>query len=152
MSLEIGSADLSVVLPFRQSLLRPMQTVDACVFDGDEALDADHLVARLGGEVVGIASVVPSARPGGAADGRRIRMVGVVPTHRGEGIGVELTAACVGRAVVRGASETWLSSRSHLVGWYRAMGFDVVGPEYDKPPVGPHVDLALPLSPGPSGP
>ncbi len=152
MSLAIGPADLSVVLPFRQALLRPMQTVEACVFEGDEAPDADHLAARFDGEVVGIASVVPSARPGGPVDGRRIRMVGVVAAHRGEGVGVELTAACVGRAVVRGASEVWLSSRSHLVGWYRAMGFDVVGPEYDKPPVGPHVDLALPLRSGPSGP
>lgn len=152
MSVAIGPADLTAVLPFRQSLLRPMQSIETCVFDGDEAPDADHLVARIDDEVVGVASVVPSARPGGPGDGRRIRMVGVVPDHRGDGIGVELTAACVGRAVVRGASEVWLSSRSHLVGWYRAMGFDVVGPEYDKPPVGPHVDLVLSLTSGPDRP
>lgn len=149
MSLAIGPADLTAVLPHRQAWLRPMQSVEACVFEGDVASDADHLVARLDGEIVGIASVVPSARPRGPENGRRIRMVGVAPAHRGKGIGVELTAACVGRAVARGASEVWLSSRAHLVGWYRAMGFDVVGPEYDKPPVGPHVDLALSLRSGP---
>lgn len=134
----IEAVPLAEVLPLRQAVLRPTQPIDACVFPGDEDPDAVHLAAFVDGALVGVASLAPDPRPSGDPDGRRIRMVGVVESARGRGLGEALVAACLAHAP---AGEVWLSARLHLVDWYEALGFGPVGDVYDKPPVGPHRDM-----------
>ncbi len=130
---------LADTLPLRQQLLRPMQDLDELVFDGDESAEAVHLGAFEDGRLVGIATLAPAPGPLGRW---RIRQVGVVESHRGRGLGRRLVAS-----LLEGVEEpVHLSARSHLEDWYVTLGFRRSGEVYDKPPVGPHVDMVR--SPG----
>ena len=121
-------------LPLRQQLLRPMQELDELIFDGDEDPEAIHLAAFDGEAMVGIASLAPSPSPLGRW---RMRQIGVVPERRGTGLGRRLV-----EVLLDGADEqVHLSARAHLEAWYLGLGFERVGELYDKPPVGPHVDM-----------
>ena len=138
---EIRDVALADVLPLRQRILRPTQTLDECRFDGDDDPRAVHL--GVGDPLLAIASVVPTPHRSAPGLGWRIRMVGVVEERRGEGIGQALVEACALRAVAAGAPGVWLSARLHLRPWYEHLGFEPVGVVYDKPPVGPHIDMRL---------
>lgn len=111
-----------------------MQELDELVFEGDEDPGAVHLGAYDGDDMVGIASLAPSPGPLGRW---RIRQVGVVPRGRGAGLGRRLVEALLEEA----EGPVHLSARSHLEDWYLGLGFERVGEVYDKPPVGPHVDM-----------
>lgn len=124
-------------LPLRQQLLRPMQELDELVFDGDEDPEAFHLAAFDGDAMVGVASLAPSP---GLLGRWRIRQIGVIPERRGSGLGRRLVEALLEQT----DEPVHLSARVHLEDWYLAMGFERVGDVYDKPPVGPHVDMSRP--------
>jgi predicted GNAT family N-acyltransferase len=131
---ELRPVSLADTLPLRQQLLRPTQDLDELVFEGDEDAEAKHLGAFEGGELVGIATLAPSPGPLGRW---RIRQVGVVEPRRGAGLGRLLV-----ESLLEGVEEpVHLSARSHLEDWYVGLGFVRIGDVYDKPPVGPHVDM-----------
>lgn len=139
MNPDIRRVPLADVLPLRQAILRPTQSVDELTFDGDEDPEAVHLA--VGDPIVGITSVVPTAHPAGGPGGWRIRMVGVVEERRGAGIGARLVSSALECARERDADEVWLSARLPLREWYEALGFEAFGEVYEKPPVGPHLDM-----------
>ena len=51
--------------PLRSLVLRPGRPLADCVFEGDSSPGAVHFGAEVDGRIVGVASVVPEARPGG---------------------------------------------------------------------------------------
>jgi predicted GNAT family N-acyltransferase len=132
--IEIRRVSLADTLPLRQRLLRPTQELDELVFSGDEDPGAVHLGAFDGDDIVGIASLAPSPGPLGRW---RIRQIGVAPELRGAGLGRRLVETLLDEV----EGPVHLSARSHLEDWYLGMGFERVGGVYDKPPVGPHVDM-----------
>ena len=88
---------------------------------------------------MGIVSLYREARPGGPADGWRIRGMATEPDVRGAGYGAALVAACVEHAAAAGGGELWCNARMGAVGFYRRMGFDAVSDEFDIPDIGPHM-------------
>ena len=88
---------------------------------------------------MGIVSLYREPRPGGPADGWRIRGTATEPDVRGAGYGAALVAACVEHAAASGGGELWCNARMGAVGFYRRLGFDVVSDEFDIPGIGPHV-------------
>ncbi len=61
----------------------------------------------------------------------------VLPEHRG-GVGSVLLAAAQDLAEGMGAGCLWATARVPALGLYRRAGWVVVGPQWDKPGVGPH--------------
>lgn len=101
-----------------------------------------HLAAVLDGEVIGACSVGPAQwpRPDLAALDEphwQLRSMAVLPAHRG-GVGRALVSAAHDLAAEAGARCLWATARVRALGLYRRAGWRVVGPEWDKPGVGPH--------------
>jgi ribosomal protein S18 acetylase RimI-like enzyme len=84
-------------------------------------LDAHpHLLGRVDGRDVGCAQL----RPG--SDLAYVSGVGVLPAERGRGYGKALLVACRTEAAARGCELVWLNASSTSVGFYEAIGFELV--------------------------
>ena len=96
---------------------------------GDLALDADLLVAERGGQVAGAVVHVGPGRPRSGifpSDWSVIRMLVVDPAHRGQGLGRQLVAACLRRALRDQAPAIGLHTSPIMVSalrLYASLGF-----------------------------
>ncbi|HET6818140.1 MAG TPA: GNAT family N-acetyltransferase [Mycobacteriales bacterium] len=90
-----------------------------------------HLVGRVGGRAVACAQV----RPG--PELAYVNGVGVLPAERGHGYGAAMMTACRVEARVHGCELVWLNASPTSVGFYEAIGFELVDT---------HVALAAPSS------
>lgn len=99
------------------------------------------IVAELVGRIVGTVTLYPDGtRAQGAgwpAGWAGIRLLGVIPEARGQGIGRALTEECLHRAHHHGASAIGLHTNEWMrvaQGMYQRMGFQRI-PEHDFHPV-----------------
>ena len=88
-------------------------------------VDADlgahpHLLGRVDGRAVACAQL----RSG--RDLAYVSGVGVLPSLRGEGYGAAMMVACRAQAVVRGCEAIWLNASERSIGFYEAIGFELV--------------------------
>jgi GNAT superfamily N-acetyltransferase len=162
-TLTAGGIRTADTVPLRLAVLRPGCPADAAVFDGDDDPHTFHAGVRLGGRVVGVASVYLQGRgpgaPGGAPpvpaahDGTCWQLRGMATQDglRGRGVGRLALRACLAHVASRGGTWAWCNARTGAVGFYAAQGWRVVSPEFDIPTVGPHVVMETPVAPAASG-
>ena len=134
----IGAADTR---PLRQCVLRPHQSADELVFDGDDHPDALHVGAFHGGQLLGIASVAPAPMPGTDAPAWQLRGMAVLPGVRRQGVGRQVLDACLTHLRAHRATMLWCNGRTPAMGFYTRLGFTAVGEEFVVPHSGPHYVL-----------
>ncbi|MFC4436539.1 MULTISPECIES: GNAT family N-acetyltransferase [Natrialbaceae] len=97
--------------------------------------DAVHFAAYDGDESVG------AARLRELEDGiAKVERVAVLESRRGEGIGRDLMAAVEKQARELGLEELKLHSQSHAAGFYRDLGYEQRGGEFEEAGI-PHVKM-----------
>lgn len=84
----------------------------------DECL---HFLARLDGQPVGTARLLPDGHIG---------RVAVLAAGRGRGIGLALMQAAIEAARERGHAHAELAAQTHALAFYRRLGFEAYGPEF----------------------
>jgi GNAT superfamily N-acetyltransferase len=110
------------------------------VYPGDDAPGTWHVGAYdEHGDLLGIASVYTQS-PEGENDpcAYRLRGMAVLPQAQGQGCGRALVLACVSHVMAHGGTRLWCNGRVSALGFYEAVGFRPVGPEFDLPFSGPH--------------
>jgi GNAT superfamily N-acetyltransferase len=125
--------------PLRLAVLRPGRPIEAAQFPGDDAPTTRHFGAFRDGQLLGIASLYLAElleRPGSRA--LQLRGMASAPEVRGLGLGRALVHACVKFARENRAELLWCKARVGAVGFYRRLGFEIVGDEFEIPDVGPH--------------
>ncbi len=138
---EIGESPLADLLPLRQRVLRPELAAEYARFDGDGDPSTLHIAARLGGDVVGVASlfrVAPPERephsviPVAAAAGLPWQLRGMATEHdyRGRGVGRWMVAACLQHVFDAGGGVVWCNARTEAAGFYERLGFTVDDSEF----------------------
>ena len=132
----------SATRPLRQAVLRPGQPPESAIYPGDESPGAWHVGAYRGGDLLGIASVYIEA-PAGEKDpcAYRLRGMAVLPHAQGQGYGRALVQACVRHVMAHGGNTLWCNGRVSVLGFYQALGFRLVGQQFDLPFSGPHFRL-----------
>lgn len=135
------SVPAAAVRPLRQTVLRPGQPADSCVYPGDNDPRTVHFAAYLDGQLVGIASLYAEGRPEGAPaePGWRLRGMASAPEVRGVGVGRAVLQACLDHVAGEGGGEVWCNARTPAIGFYAAAGFEIVSEPFDIPGIGPHV-------------
>ncbi|MDX1419627.1 MAG: GNAT family N-acetyltransferase [Rubricoccaceae bacterium] len=130
--------------PLRSSILRPGQPPGALVYPGDDHPQALHAGAFEGARLVGIATVHPEPPPAAyredlpAGEAFRLRGMATLPDVRGGGYGRRLLDACFEHVRAHGGPVLWCNARVVALDFYRRMGLETVGPEFDIPGIGPH--------------
>lgn len=86
--------------------------------------DAIHLLALDGDRPVGTARILISGEVG------KIGRVAVLAEARGRGMGQALVLFAVEELTRRGCSRAALGAQTYAVGFYEALGFAAIGPEF----------------------
>lgn len=126
MSLQISETrDIALCRQLRRVVFIEEQGVP----EADEVDDQDdaalHLLARLDAEPVGSARLLIKGDQG------KIGRVCVLKSARGAGIGAALIRAAVARfGQMPGILSVKLGAQTHALGFYAALGFDAIGPDY----------------------
>ncbi|MGC8201489.1 GNAT family N-acetyltransferase [Aliiroseovarius sp. PTFE2010] len=140
MTLDIGQTqDIAACRALRFTVFVDEQNVppEEEIDDLDDA--AIHMIVRRDGKPVGTARMLIQGDTG------KIGRVCVLACERGRGTGAALMQACLDRLqdepdVVRAK----LSSQTHAIAFYEALGFSAYGPEYDDAGI-PHRDMVREL-------
>ena len=125
--------------PLRLAVLRPGRPIETAKFPGDDLPTTQHFGAFRDGHLLGIASLYQAElpeRPGPRA--LQLRGMATSPDVRGMGFGRALARACMAFTRENGVELLWCNARVGAVGFYRKLGFEIVGTEFEIPDVGPH--------------
>jgi predicted GNAT family N-acyltransferase len=118
-----GQRDLREIIAIRRAVFTDEQhltdTVDRDPHD--QGAGSVQVLARLDDEPVGIGRLHVWRGEG------NIAWVAVLPQYRGLGIGWEIMDALLEAAGRMGAQRVTLSAQTHAIGFYRLLGFRVVG-------------------------
>ncbi|SDF50889.1 GNAT family N-acetyltransferase [Klenkia brasiliensis] len=114
---------------------------------GDHAPSTVHLAAVTDeGRVVGVVRFHPQVCPWRDTEyAWQLRGMATDPEVRGLGAGRALVAEGLVQISRAGADLVWCDAREAAVGFYERIGFTVVSPPYDMPPVGIHLGMVLDL-------
>lgn len=152
MTIEVRPAEVSEILPLRKAVLRPMEPVAPSEYDAYDG--AAHVGAFDGELVVGCATVIPSPYPGddggaGAIESAwQLRGMAVSPDRQGSGIGALVLGEALILVAATGAPALWANARSTALGFYAAMGFEIVSDEFSYGPAElPHKRILRHLRP-----
>ena len=128
--------------PLRQSELRPGRPLAAAKFTGDDLPSTKHFGAFQGNDLVGIASLFLAEMPEHPGiNAWQLRGMATAPAVRGAGFGRALVAACVAFATESGKPLIWCNARTSAVEFYRKLGWEILGAEFEVPDVGPHFHM-----------
>lgn len=123
----------------RSQVLRPGIPPEALVYPGDGDPETVHFAAVADGHIVGIASLYHAPRAGSSDAGEwQLRGMATAPEVRGKGFGAALVREAMAHARAKGGTLFWFNARVVALGFYRKLGFETVGDEFDVPGVGPH--------------
>ena len=142
---ELRAVAVESVRPVRGIVLRPGQSPEQLIWDDDDHPDALHVGAYLGGELVGIGTILPQSHPDHGAEGWRIRGMATLPIARGKGVGGDVLDYCLAYAQRRGARYFWCNARVAALSLYQRRGFVTVGDMFEPPEIGPHYRMVKPL-------
>ncbi len=121
--------------------------MDASKFAGDEADSTVHLGALVEGQIVGIASLVRAPMPEQTGpDAFQLRGMATADAVRSRGVGRALVAACLDAARESRLELLWCNARTSATGFYLKCGFQIIGPEFEIPDVGPHFRMYVRLA------
>lgn len=125
----------AAVRALRRAVLREGRS--DVVFDEDEEPSTIHVAARdEGGAVVGVATFLPSASVPGTW---QLRAMAVDPTWQGTGVGRMVLEHGVDLVRAAGGRDLWAHGRDSALGFYRQLGWEVVGDQYTTAATGlPH--------------
>ncbi|MFN8184514.1 MAG: GNAT family N-acetyltransferase [Candidatus Nanopelagicales bacterium] len=144
--IRVRPASANEVRGVQMQVLRPHGALPG---DRPHPVSWRHLAAEVDGQVVGAVSVGPARweradltplpRPHW-----QLRSMAVLTAYRG-GAGARLLSAAVATARESGAGALWAAARIEALGLYLRGGWQAVGGPWDKPGIGPHRYVVLPL-------
>ena len=125
--------------PVRLPVLRPGKPVESCIFDGDDLPATVHLGIYDDGAVVGVISIFESGSPL-FGEGRQFQLRGmaVLASHQKQGLGDKLMAAAEGYIRDNGGGLIWFNAREIAVGFYKKMGYKIIGEPFTIGDIGTH--------------
>ncbi|MBC7398338.1 MAG: GNAT family N-acetyltransferase [Mucilaginibacter sp.] len=131
-------------LPLRNTVLREGKlTPNEMRYPNDNAQGSFHLGYFIKGELVSILSFHLVGYKQFQGDGYQMRGVATIEKYRGEGIGTKLLNFAIVYLLGQKANYIWCNARRKALRFYQNAGFEIVSPEFDLPPAGPHNALYL---------
>lgn len=134
--------------PVRHPVLRAGQPITACAFTGDDLATTIHLGAYIDQQLVGVASFLLAQD---ATIHSRLHLIDQVQYQlRGMAVLDYCQGQQIGQKIVQYAHELlsnkrvavlWCNARESAAGFYKKMGYTIVGTVFDVPTIGPHYKM-----------
>ena len=109
---------------------------------GDEDSDTLHLGIFAEGELAGIVSLMKASNPSFKQRPQyQIRGMATSGFHQGKGFGKKLLKEAENRLIGLGVKLAWCNARLVALEFYKKMGYEIQGPVFELPEIGPHYKM-----------
>ena len=145
--IHVRQAEPNEVIDLRHQVLRAGLPRETAVFPGDSTPGTVHVVALDNDDIVGCATMIPSAWEGQRA--WQLRGMAVAPPVQRTGVG-GLMLKELQRIAQHGAGDVrlmWCNARSPAVPFYERHGWTLASGEFVIETAGPHFKMTLKLPP-----
>lgn len=133
-------------LNIRKAILRPTGTIDDVRFPLDNHTETLHVGIFANDHLVGVSSIYHIDPEGDQSKPWwQIRGMAVLDSHRRQGLGSKLIGRCVDYVRAQNAEMVWCNARMPYLDFYRTLGFEASGEEFDIPGAGPHYYMEMKL-------
>lgn len=130
-----SSATFAVRLP----VLRPGKPVESCVFDGDDLPTTVHFGIFEDENLIGVISVFKANTNLLPQNNQfQIRGMAVLDSHQKRGLGDRLVKAAEDYIISQNADAIWFNAREIAVGFYKKMGYEIIGTPFTIGDIGVH--------------
>jgi GNAT superfamily N-acetyltransferase len=129
---QVTEIEAAATYDLRRRVLRGGRPDAEVAFSGDQLPGAFHLgVVDEGGSVLAVATFSPEATPyRPVARAVRLRGMAVEPSWAGRGLGRMLLEAATVRLRQDGVEVLWANVRDQTIGFYRRLGWEVLGESF----------------------
>lgn len=133
---EIGALETYAV---RHPVLRDGKPIDSCHFEGDALDSTKHFGYFEDGYLTGVVSVFESGNSCFSEDHQfQIRGMAVLHNQQNKGIGIKLIRHIEAYLGKYANSFLWFNARENAVGFYKKLGYIVLGDAFEIADVGTH--------------
>ena len=123
----------------RQPVLRPGKPIESCHFEGDNLISTTHFGYYNEGKLIGIISVFKNSNENFNTEKQfQIRGMAVLENHQKKGIGAVLVLHTENHLKAEGERLIWFNARETAVGFYKKLGYEIKGTEFEITGVGIH--------------
>ena len=123
----------------RHPVLRPGMAIESCILPGDELKSTIHLGAYDQNTLLGVCTILDSPKNGPfTVPNGQVRGMAVRSSTQNNGVGRLLVEEAESHAKSRSFHIMWMNARKGAAGFYLAMGYRIVGSEFEVPIFGPH--------------
>lgn len=134
--LEISSSATFIV---RHPVLRKGRPVESCHFDGDDLPATQHYGLYENDALEAVISLFENNHPSFEEPNQtQIRGMAVLEHSQGKGFGKLLVQHCEMVLSQGNTSLIWFNARENAVGFYRKMGYEIIGEPFDIKGIGTH--------------
>ncbi|WP_396595941.1 GNAT family N-acetyltransferase [Dokdonia sp. R86516] len=127
--------------PVRHPVLRAGRPLEDVYMEADEKASTFHLGMYHKHTIVGVASFMEDTHEAFTGVQTRLRGMAVLPEYRNKGIAAQILNK--GEEILKKRKRTilWFNARTIALGFYKNLGYTMIGEEFDIPQVGPHVRM-----------
>ncbi len=124
--------------PVRHPVLRKGRPLKDVYMEADEKESTFHVGIFHKEAIIGVASFMDDSKPIFKGIQYRLRGMAVLPEYRRRGIAELLLKKGEKILKERNCTLLWFNARIIAVSFYKNMGYETIGPEFDIPLIGPH--------------
>lgn len=133
---EISALDTFSV---RHPVLRPGKPIETCHFEGDNSESTKHFGLFSNEKLAGIASLFIHPTPFLEEKLQfQLRGMAILPEFQKKGFGEALVKHAENDARARGGKIIWFNAREIAVGFYKKLGYEIIGEPFDIAVIGKH--------------
>ncbi len=115
-------------------------------FVGDMDKDTFHLGLFIDQKIVGVVSFMKSTNKVIKGEQYQLRGMATLNDFQGKGYGKELTLHGIDILKKKQIDDLWCNARVSALDFYKKMGFQIIGKEFEVPKIGGHFVMFLKLS------
>ena len=130
----------------RLPVLRPGKPIDSCIFDGDDLSTTAHFGIYDDEIIVGVTSIFKTSTPLLSQKQQfQLRGMAIVDSHQKRGLGDKLVQRAERYVKENNAEVLWFNAREVAVGFYKKMGYEIIGEPFVIGDIGIHYVMYKPL-------
>lgn len=138
--IKIKKITASETFRVRHPVLRYGKPFESCHFEGDEMVSTQHYGLYENNQLVGVISVFESDNEWFPDKNQsQIRGMAILENHQKKGYGKLLIEHCERKLQWENKSLIWFNARETAVGFYKKMGYQIIGNPFSIKDIGVHV-------------
>ena len=145
--MQVCFVSTSELYTLRNLVLRPGKPLHTTFYDKDFDKDTFHLAISIESQAMCIATFYPEKMDSVySRKAYRLRGMATHPNYRRKGLGKNLMQSAFTHLIQKQADLLWCKARLVAIPFYRSLGFQIIGEQYEIEEIGSHYTMYKLLS------